>query len=242
MRMRVLTLVAAVGVSLAGEARALDVQTPMVTSYTTFKAQGATGTAAVDGVSMRSAARNTIYHCRFTAAESGYGFSWVSSSNVISFSGKPIVEGSNTWTSQVREVTSGSTRYLGGNGLPNHYTGTFPVSSSSEAGQAIYHPNPSSMGVSRRYAELPADPVYSSTPTCVSGEVGFLFTGGMLFDALDADGRAPAAPSREPRTYRESRRQIRWRGEAQHCPGQSFPGRCVMMAICVPKINASSTL
>ena len=193
MRLRVLGLVAAVGLSLAGETRALDIQASLVTSYTTFKAQGATGIAAVDGVSMRSAARNTIYHCRFTVAESGYGFSWVSSSNVISFSGKPIVEGSNTWTSQVREVTSGSTRYLGGNGLPNHYTGTFPVSSSSEAGQAIYHPNPSSMAVSRRYAELPADPVYSSTPTCVSGEVGFLFTGGMLFDALDADGRDAVA-------------------------------------------------
>lgn len=188
----------ALGVALgclmgSGLASAADIRAPAVTSYTTFKAQNATGTAAVDGVSMRSAARNTIYHCRFTAAESGYGFSWVSSSNVISFSGKPIVEGANSWTSQVREVTSGSTRYLGGNGLPNHYTGTFPVSSTSEAGQSQYHPNPSSMGVSRRYAELPLDPVYSSTPTCVSGEVGFLFTGGMLFDALDADGRDAVA-------------------------------------------------
>ena len=50
-----------------------EVATPAVTSYTTFKAQGATGTAAVNGVSMTSAARNTIYHCRFTSATSGLG-------------------------------------------------------------------------------------------------------------------------------------------------------------------------
>lgn len=195
MRLPVVALGAAFSLVLAGAASigAADIATPAVTSYTTFKAQGATGTAAVDGVSMTSAARNSIYHCRFTSAASGYGFSWVSSSNVISFSGKPVVEGANAWTSQVREVTSGSSLVLGGNGLPNHYTGTFPVSSSTEAGQPQYHPNPSSMGVSRRYAELPLNPTVASSPTCVSGEVGFLFTGGMLFDALDADGRDAVA-------------------------------------------------
>ena len=199
-RMRVLAAVtlAVIGLVMSQRADAHDkskseVATPTVTSYTTFKAQGVTGTAAVDGVSMSSAARNTIYHCRFTSATSGYGFSWVSSSNVISFANKPMVEGENAWTSQFRQVTSGSNLQIGSNGLPNHYTGTFPVSSSTEAGQSQYHPNPSSMAASRIFAELPLDPTVASTPTCVSGEVGFLFTGAMLFDALDADGRDAVA-------------------------------------------------
>ncbi len=190
-------LLAVACLAVPGGAAAYDTPAPVTTtattSYTTLRAQGATGTAMVDGVSMAAAARNTIYACRFTSGVAGYGFSWVSSSNVISFANKPVVEGSVSWTSQYREVTSGTTLKLGSNGLPNHFTGTFPVSSSSEAGQPQYHPNPSSVAVSRMYAELPTDPVLASSPTCVNGVVGFLFTGGMLFDALDADGRDAVA-------------------------------------------------
>jgi hypothetical protein len=203
LRNHVLFLGLAVGLWLGGSAPAGahdaskhtkgDLSAPQVTSYPTLRQQGATGTAAVDGVSMASAARNTLYHCRFTSTVSGYGFSWVSSSNVISFANKPVVEGEVSWTSQYREVTSGSNLQVGSNGLPNHYTGTFPVSSTSEAGQPQYHPNPSSISTSRIFAELALSPSLATTPSCVNGVVGILFTGAMLFDALDADGRDAVA-------------------------------------------------
>ncbi|MSP50206.1 MAG: YHYH protein [Alphaproteobacteria bacterium] len=194
-QIRALALSLATAVCLGGAAAvdAHETSTTQTTSYTTLRAQRATGTAMVDGVSMRTAARNTMYACRFTSGAAGYGFSWVSSSNTISFADKPVVEGSVSWTSQYREVTSCSTLQIGSNGLPNHYTGTFPVSSSTEAGQSQYHPNPSSVASSRIYAELPVNPVVASTPTCVNGVVGILFTGAMLFDALDADGRDAVA-------------------------------------------------
>ncbi|MBM3548013.1 MAG: YHYH protein [Alphaproteobacteria bacterium] len=170
-----------------------DLSSPQTTSYTTLKAARATGTAAVDGVSMTAAAQNTLYHCRFTSATTGFGYSWVSSSNVISFANKVMVEGEVAWTSQYREVTSGSNLQVGSNGLPNHYTGTYPTDSSTEAGQARYAPNPSSIGTSRIFANLPLNPTTSTTPTCVNGVVGILSTGAMLFDALDADGRDAVA-------------------------------------------------
>jgi hypothetical protein len=169
------------------------VATTATTTYTTLKAAGATGTAAIDGVSMATYARNTMYSCNFTSATTGYGFSWVSSTNTISFSGKPIVDGSVAWSSSTHTETSGTTLKFGSNGLPNHYTGTYPVSASSEAGQSRYHPNPSSIATSRIYMAIPTDPVMASTPTCVRGVAGVLFTGAMLFDALDADGRDAVA-------------------------------------------------
>lgn len=186
-------LVAAFSSTFLSPADAHDAARPAVTSYTSLKAAAATGTAMVNGVSMTSAARNTMYNCRFTSGTSGYGFSWVSSSNTISFANKPMVEGSVAWTSQYRESTSGSTLKIGGNGLPNHYTGTYPTSSSTEAGAAVYHPDPSAIAISRIYTELPTSPTVASTPTCVQGVAGILFTGAMLFDALDADGRDAVA-------------------------------------------------
>jgi hypothetical protein len=200
---RVLVLGLVVGAWLGGESPTLahdakshaegDLSAPAVTSYTSLKAARATGTAMVDNVSMTTAARNTLYHCRFTSGTAGFGYSWVSSANVISFANKPMVEGSVTWTSQYREVTSGSNLQVGANGLPNHYTGTYPTDSSTEAGQSQYHPNPSAIGTSRIFAQLPLNPTTGTTPTCINGVVGILFTGAMLFDALDADGRDAVA-------------------------------------------------
>jgi len=174
-------------------AAADTVSHPSITTYPTLKAQAKTGVAAVDRVSMSAAARNSMYSCQFSSVTAGFGFSWVSSSNVISFAGKPMVEGSVAWTSYFKNTASGTVNELGGNGLPNHYTGTFPTDSSTEAGQRQYHPNPSAISTNRIYYQLPANPTLAASPQCVGGTVGVLFTGAMLYNALDADGRDAVA-------------------------------------------------
>ncbi len=168
--------------------------TKAATVYPTLKSRGVVGKAMVDNVSMTTAARNTIYSCQWSRGTAGYGFSWVNTTTqALSFAGKPIVEGSVEWTSYYKSMASGSTLQVGSNGLPNHLTGTFPVSSSTEAGQPQYHPNPGSISAKRLYADLPLNPTYSATPNCIGGIVGFLFTGALLFNALDADGRDAVA-------------------------------------------------
>ncbi|MBI1775432.1 MAG: YHYH protein [Proteobacteria bacterium] len=148
----------------------------------------------VDGVSFRTPAQNTIYSCQFSSGTSGFGFYWVSSSHIISFAQKVSVNGQVSWTSYAKTIqTAVNTLQIGSNSLPDHYTGVFPTDSSSTAGQAQYHPDLSSIVAARVMAEIPANPVYSNTPTCIGGTVGIAVNGVFINNALDADGRDAVA-------------------------------------------------
>src|SRR5205085_854391 len=78
------------------------------------------------------------------------------------------------------------------NALPNHTTGTFPISSADDAYQ--YDRNPNRIAAQTLSYTLPANPTVAATPSCVPGGViGVLLTGSPFFNALDAGGKDAVA-------------------------------------------------
>lgn len=117
---------------------------------------------------------------------------WMSTST-WNFLKKISVDGNVKWASAIfKNSPSTSTRSLSGNGLPiNHTTGAFPVAATDDA--HAYDPNPNTISSQKLQQNLPLNPVYSSTPYCMGGEVGVMLSGVPLFNAFDAGLRdAPA--------------------------------------------------
>lgn len=105
---------------------------------------------------------------------------------------KPIIDGSVMWPSEIFISLEGDQRVITGNGLPDHATGTFPVSPSDDAYQ--YDRNPNSIQAQEILLKLDANPELATTPSCVPmGMIGFATSGAAIFNALDARGNdAPA--------------------------------------------------
>lgn len=105
---------------------------------------------------------------------------------------KPIVDGSVKWPSEITLSVEGNQRIVRGNGLPDHATGTFPVSRSDDAYQ--YDRNPNSITAQSVLLRLDVTPSLANTPTCVPmGMIGFALSGAAIYNALDAKGDdAPA--------------------------------------------------
>ncbi len=106
---------------------------------------------------------------------------------------KVHVEGSVSWPNASYSVTvSGKKRIVKTNDLPDHTTGSFPVSSSDPASE--YDANPNHIAEQSITWSLPATPVASASPSCLSGgPIGVLSDGAMLYDALDGEGRDAVA-------------------------------------------------
>ncbi|HVX58637.1 MAG TPA: YHYH protein [Candidatus Saccharimonadales bacterium] len=101
------------------------------------------------------------------------------------------VQGNVMWQAELSNKVSGSIRTIVTNDLPNHPTGTFPISASDPAYTFDRNPN-SIKGQTMTYA-LSTDPSYSSTPNCESGQVGVMLSGVALFNGFDAGGRDAGA-------------------------------------------------
>ncbi len=113
---------------------------------------------------------------------------WVSSSSVLSFASKPVVDGTVSWTSYYKAVISSASRLLLGNGLTSLSTGTFPISHSSTA--YTYDGNPNSVLTNRFNYAVPANPTANATPTCLpGGAIGVTLAGAVLYNPLDANGK-----------------------------------------------------
>ncbi|MBI5842830.1 MAG: YHYH protein [Chloroflexi bacterium] len=86
----------------------------------------------------------------------------------------------------------GDSRVIAGNDLPDHPTGTYPVSQSDDAYN--YDRNPNNIAAQDFTFALPANPTVAASASYVPmGVVGVMLTGGYIFNALDAEGRdAPA--------------------------------------------------
>ena len=104
---------------------------------------------------------------------------------------KAVVPGQVTWPSQFKLVTQQDQRIFVSNDLPSHATGTFPVPRESEAYR--YDRNPNSISTQTMQVALPLWPTLASQPSCVPGAIGFLLSGAVLFNALDAPGRDAVA-------------------------------------------------
>jgi hypothetical protein len=106
---------------------------------------------------------------------------WVSGQDVI-VSDIPFVEGEVYWDSEFKTWVDNGVRYFTGNGLPNHPTGAFPVTSGQEAYQYYAalpdpsgeYPDASYLPIEAYdlYMAVPANPIYSNTPRSI-GELTF---------------------------------------------------------------------
>ena len=136
------------------------------------------------GTGFDSAARNKMF---LSDTFEGYNLSggsfttpttpWVSGQDVI-VSDIPFVEGEVYWDSEFKTWVGNGVRYFTGNGLPNHPTGAFPVTSGQEAYQYYAalpdpsgeYPDASYLPIEAYdlYMAVPANPIYSNTPRSIS--------------------------------------------------------------------------
>jgi YHYH protein len=151
-----------------------------------------TGKGAVDNRSMSQPGRNTIYSCQFSALGGALNRPWVDSKGTIYFLKKPFVKGNKKWNSNIKFDDGNPNIAITGNGLPNHSTGDFPIQSGSTAYQ--YDRNPNSISSQRISYAIPSNPKIASKPTCLPmGAIGIALSGGVFFNALDADKRDAVA-------------------------------------------------
>ena len=101
---------------------------------------------------------------------------------------KISVEGDVEWPEATRgDTVDGATRSLSSVDLPvGHTTGEFPIGAGTEAYN--YDRNPNSIEAHEISFAVPTDPVILDEPECVSGEVGIMTTGVLVFSPFDAGG------------------------------------------------------
>jgi hypothetical protein len=116
---------------------------------------------------------------------------WLNGDGTWDLTKKAVVDGSVSWTHEFSIIVSGDERIISGNGLPDHTTGVYPISSSDDAYKVDRNPNEiTNQTIS---LTLPASPSLAASANCVGGEVGFLLSGVAIFNAFDALGRDAAA-------------------------------------------------
>jgi hypothetical protein len=140
------------------------------------------------GTGFSTAARNQMY---LTDNFEGYNIAggfyttpntpWVNGQDVI-VSEIPFVEGEVYWNSILNTWVDNGVRYFTGTGVPNHPTGLFPIPSDQPAypwyaalpDPGGEYPNASYLPIEEYdlYMAVPANPVYSDTPTAI-GELTF---------------------------------------------------------------------
>ena len=139
-----------------------------------------------------SAKRGYVWPCRVPNEQGGAGSQgpWFNGDGTWDLTKKLEVDGNIDWPEQLSVTKQGETRVITSNGLPSHRTGKYPIESSDDV--YAYDKNPSAIRAQSFRYEMPATPD-AGEARCVSGEVGILLTGSLLFDAFDAGGRdAPA--------------------------------------------------
>lgn len=146
-----------------------------------------------DGRYSTSPRSGYIYSCQtsFNGGGAGTQGPWFNGDGTWDLTKKVSVDGSVNWAHELAVTVSGDSRVFSGNNLPNHPTGTFPISSSDDAYQ--YDRNPNSISDQDVAFTLDATPTELSSPECVGGAVGYMLTGGYLFNGFDAGGRDAVA-------------------------------------------------
>lgn len=147
-----------------------------------------------DGKVGSSAEIGSVYACqtRFGPAPPGRAGAWLRADGSFDYAAKPSVDGEVDWPHQFTISLAGEQRLIAGNDLPDHPTGSFPVSATDDA--YAYDRNPNRIRAQRFSIALPKDPVAAATAACLPmGAVGVLISGGYVFNALDAGGRDAVA-------------------------------------------------
>ncbi|HEY7991300.1 MAG TPA: YHYH protein [Stellaceae bacterium] len=116
---------------------------------------------------------------------------WIRPDGTYDFTRKAVVPGDMKWPSHYTIALAGDKRVFTSNDFPNHGTGIFPIPPDSEAFQTDRNPN--HIAEQHIAIDLPANPIMLPKPGCVPGAIGFVITGAVLFNALDAPGRDAVA-------------------------------------------------
>lgn len=147
-----------------------------------------------DGHVSTSPVVGSVWSCQTTFSGGG-AFAdgpWIKGDGTFDYTAKAVVDGQVSWSRQWTATLSGSTRAITGNALPNHTTGTYPISSTDDA--YLYDRNPNRISAQSLSLNLPATPYVASQSSCLPmGQIGVLLTGSPFFNALDALGRDAVA-------------------------------------------------
>jgi hypothetical protein len=146
-----------------------------------------------DGKHGTSPQKGSIWTCSQTFQGGGAHASgaWMHGDGTYDFTAKPSVQGAVSWPSAFKFEVQGEQRVITSNNLPSHPTGVFPIARDSEAYK--FDRNPNSIRSKDFRLTLPKDPAVTD-PSCVGmGPIGFLKTGGVFFNALDAPGKDAVA-------------------------------------------------
>lgn len=147
-----------------------------------------------DGHISNQAAQGSVWPCRTDGFGTlrTHGGPWIHGDDTYDFHNKPFASGEVMWPSELTIVLEGDTRKITGNALPSHPTAIFPKSKSDPTWQ--YSPNPHPVLAQTVLRELPATPEVAAKASCVPlGPIGISLTGGLLFNALDANGQDAVA-------------------------------------------------
>ncbi|CAN1209127.1 YHYH protein [Tumidithrix helvetica PCC 7403] len=146
-----------------------------------------------DGKLSRSPKVGWIWPCRIEAVAGGAfrDGTWIKKDGTYDLTSKAVVDGAVTWPSRFKMTVQGDKRVFATNDLPNHPTGTYPISRNDDAYQ--FDRNPNSIAAQNMRVDLPVNPQLAAQPSCTPGAVGILLTGSVLFNALDAPGRDAVA-------------------------------------------------
>ncbi len=112
---------------------------------------------------------------------------WFNGDGTYDLTAKPLVDGKVDWPHSFNIELVANLRRITSNDLPNHPTGNYPISEHDDAYD--YDRNPNEIQKQDFLLKLPAEPRFAGRPSCVRmGPIGFLLTGGVFFNALDARG------------------------------------------------------
>lgn len=129
-----------------------------------------------------------VYACGgFNGMSANASGSWINGDGTYDLTEKPTVDGAVTWPSTFDISVAGDMRVFTGNGLPDHATGNYPISTSDDAYQ--YDRNPNSISAQQFQIQVSANPTIAASPTCLSGgPIGVMLSGVVFYNALDAGG------------------------------------------------------
>jgi YHYH protein len=137
--------------------------------------------------------RGYVYSCitQFNGGGAQGTGSWINSDGTWDLTKKVYVDGSVSWPHSFTITTQGDQRIFSSNDLPDHPTGSFPISPNDDAYQIDRNPN--SIKTQSIQFSIPANPTVAAQPTCVGGEIGIMLSGVLIFSAFDAEGRDAVA-------------------------------------------------
>lgn len=138
-----------------------------------------------------------VFSCQTTFGGGGaHAFGdWIDEdAGTFDLTAKPHVDGSVTWpfANSTSFGSTGATRIVSTNDLPEHPTGTFPIATTDDAYQ--FDRNPNAIRAVALNMAVPTRPGMATTPACLGlGRIGILESGSALFNGLDAMGRDAVA-------------------------------------------------